>query len=295
MVGYFFNNLGVPGPIRGFFNHGATNWIPLDCPLGSKTKPSGISGSNIIGTYLDLDGVTTRGFLYDADATNWTSIDSLLGDVSVETIPTGVDGNTIVGTYTDTNLLTHSFRLSPLLLGSSAPPIFSPQTITLDTNSLPSMVAYGTLPWSLNSTASSGLPVSYSSSNPKVATISNTNTITLEGVGVTTITLSQSGDGVTYSAAPTLNVKLTVFKGTQTIGFSPQTPLTFVLNQQSTLSATNSSGLPVFFTSNKPYILTVSGTTLIIKGRGTAIITASHKGTATWYPATSVPVSITVQ
>jgi len=56
--------------------------------------------------------------------------------------------------------------------------------------------------------ASSGLAVSYSSSNPAVATIVN-NQIHITGSGVTTITASQTGDD-TYSPAPVVNQTLTV-------------------------------------------------------------------------------------
>jgi hypothetical protein len=291
VVGYLYNNLGKPSGFHGFTYDGK-NWATLDCPLGSKTLPSGISGSNVIGTYIDTNGVT-RGFLFDGS--NWTTLDDLLGDVSIETLPTGIDGLTIVGTYTDTNSLVHSFKLSPILLGSSAPPIFQPQNIIIDTNSLPLKVAYGTLPWTLNSATTSGLPVSYASSKTNVATISNTNTITLKGVGITTITLTQPGDETIYSAATPVKVTLTVFKGTQTITFTPQTTLSFVKNQVVSFSASSTSGLPVTFTSSNSTVLAISGSTAIIKGKGTAVITARRAGSANWYAAAPVPVTITVQ
>ena len=59
--------------------------------------------------------------------------------------------------------------------------------------------------------ASSGLPVSYTSSNTAVATISG-NTVTLAGgVGSTTITANQSGNA-NYNAAPQVTQTLTVTK-----------------------------------------------------------------------------------
>jgi hypothetical protein len=57
----------------------------------------------------------------------------------------------------------------------------------------------GDAPFTLTATASSGLPVSYTSSNPAVATVSG-NTVTIEGVGSTTITACQAGNE-TYVAA----------------------------------------------------------------------------------------------
>ena len=67
----------------------------------------------------------------------------------------------------------------------------------------------GDPPFNLNATASSGLPVSYSSSNPGVATISG-STVTVIGAGTTTITASQGGD-TTYLPATRVSQTLTVF------------------------------------------------------------------------------------
>ncbi|MFU8892485.1 MAG: InlB B-repeat-containing protein [Luteolibacter sp.] len=63
-------------------------------------------------------------------------------------------------------------------------------------------------PFALTATASSGLPVSYSSSNPSVAIVSG-STITVIGSGTTTITASQVGDH-NYLPAPNLNQDLEV-------------------------------------------------------------------------------------
>ncbi len=66
-------------------------------------------------------------------------------------------------------------------------------------------------PFALSATTSSGLAVSYTSSNTAVATISG-NTVTIHGLGTTTITASQSGDGTYYPAASAVQV-LSVFQG----------------------------------------------------------------------------------
>jgi autotransporter-associated beta strand protein len=63
-------------------------------------------------------------------------------------------------------------------------------------------------PFSLTASATSGLPVSFVSSDPTVATVSG-NTVTLVGAGATTITASQAGSG-NYSAAAPVNQELTV-------------------------------------------------------------------------------------
>jgi hypothetical protein len=59
----------------------------------------------------------------------------------------------------------------------------------------------GAAPRTLTATASSGLPVSYASSNPAVATVAG-NVLTIVGAGTTNITASQSGNGDFLAAAP---------------------------------------------------------------------------------------------
>jgi hypothetical protein len=71
-----------------------------------------------------------------------------------------------------------------------------PQSITF--NVLPA-TTYGISNFSLTATASSGLPVSYASSDENVATIAG-NTVTVVGAGTTSITASQEGNA-TYNAA----------------------------------------------------------------------------------------------
>ncbi len=60
----------------------------------------------------------------------------------------------------------------------------------------------------LNATATSGLDVTYASSNTTVATVSG-KTVTIHGIGTTSITASQAGDA-TYSFAPQVVRTLTV-------------------------------------------------------------------------------------
>jgi hypothetical protein len=71
------------------------------------------------------------------------------------------------------------------------------QTITFD--ALPSKV-YGAANFDLTATATSGLTVSFGSSNTDVATISGTQ-VQIVGAGTATITASQTGNA-TYNAAP---------------------------------------------------------------------------------------------
>ncbi|GAA4274338.1 hypothetical protein GCM10022258_36340 [Aquimarina gracilis] len=72
-------------------------------------------------------------------------------------------------------------------------------------------VNFGNSNFNLNATASSGLLVSYTSSDPSVATVSG-NTVTIIGMGTTTITASQAGDA-NWNAANDVTQVLTVTEG----------------------------------------------------------------------------------
>ena len=82
-------------------------------------------------------------------------------------------------------------KLDPIHPYSSDPPSFGgPQFITF-----PPLVdkAFGDNSFPLTAVASSGLPITYISSNPSIATIVG-NLVTISGVGSTTITTMQLGD-----------------------------------------------------------------------------------------------------
>jgi regulation of enolase protein 1 (concanavalin A-like superfamily) len=150
---------------------------------------------------------------------------------------------------------------------------------------------YGNSPFTLSATASSGLPVSYASSNPAVATVSG-NTVTIIGAGTTTITASQAGNE-NYNAAPSVPQTQTVNQASQTITFAAL-PAKAVGDAPFTLGATASSGLPVSYTSSDPAVATVSGDTVTIVAAGTTTITASQAGNTNYAPAPDVAQPFTV-
>ncbi|WP_299216125.1 ELWxxDGT repeat protein [uncultured Aquimarina sp.] len=69
-------------------------------------------------------------------------------------------------------------------------------------------VTYGDADFNLNATSDSGLAIDYTSSDTSVATISR-NTVTILGVGITTITASQAGN-INYNAATNVTQTLRV-------------------------------------------------------------------------------------
>jgi len=129
-------------------------------------------------------------------ATSPATIVNLTYDGSA-TAPTRAGIYTVVATVSDANY--EGSATTSLMIGRAA------QTITF--GSLPA-VTNGTAPLNLAATASSGLNVSYASSDTSVATVSG-STVTILKAGSTIITASQAG-GDNYNAAPEVTQTLTV-------------------------------------------------------------------------------------
>jgi len=82
-----------------------------------------------------------------------------------------------------------------------------PQTITFGLDPATAKVGDATRP--LIATSSSGLPVTLTSSDSRIATITSGNTLNIVGAGTATLTATQTGDG-SYDAALPVSVILTV-------------------------------------------------------------------------------------
>lgn len=162
------------------------------------------------------------------------------------------------------------------------------QTITF--NALATKNA-GDADFTLNASTTSGLPITYTSSNTAVATVSG-NTVTIVGGGTTTITASQAGNG-TYNPAVAVDQTLTVNKLDQTITFNALATKN-AGDANFTLNASASSGLSITYTSSNTSVATISGNTVKIEGAGTTIITASQAGDVNFNPAADVTQTLTV-
>lgn len=86
------------------------------------------------------------------------------------------------------------------------------QTITFPDPGL--LLAGGTA--TLTATASSGLPVSYSTTTPAICTVTTGGTLTLLTAGTCVVEVRQAGDG-TYDAAPMVSLSLVVAPGSVTL------------------------------------------------------------------------------
>jgi len=163
----------------------------------------------------------------------------------------------------------------------------APQTITF--SGLPPAATFGSAgPYTLNATASSGLPVNYSVSGP--ASISGA-TLTITGGGSVVVTASQAGNA-DYSAATPVSETIVVRAAAQTITFGSIAAQT--VGASITLSASATSGLAVSFTSSTSTVCSVSGATAKMLAAGTCTLQASQSGNANYAAASPVSVSFSV-
>jgi len=194
-------------------------------------------------------------------------------------------GETVLISYTQGDITSESGGLLPSFVDQ--PVNFVIQTISFP--ALPVMT-YGDMPVTLTATASSGLPVTFTSSNTTVATLSG-NVLTANSTGTADIIAMQIGDG-TYAPARYIRI-LTVDNADQTITFPAPGTKTYG-DPDFNLEAAASSGLMVSYSSDNPAVATISGVTVHITGTGTAIITASQGGNNLYYSAIDVTVTLTV-
>jgi hypothetical protein len=165
------------------------------------------------------------------------------------------------------------------------------QTISFD--ALP-VKTYGDSAFDLTATASSGLTVTYISSNTSVARITGAR-LSIRAAGSATITATQAGN-TNYNAAAQVNQVLTVNKANQTITFNPL-PAKKVGDADFSPGATVTSGQTISYTSSDTTVATITTTTprrIHIKAAGTSTITASQTGNSNYNAATPVSQVLTV-
>ncbi len=153
------------------------------------------------------------------------------------------------------------------------------QTITFDP--LPEKT-YGDADFALTASASSGLPVSYTSENLTVATIVG-DQVHIVGAGSSIITAIQPGDE-TFNPAVSVQQLLTVNKEEETITFTG-VPEKLLFGDTFTLSATSSAGVTVLFESLDITKATVSGNILTAVSKGNVQIRAYYPGDLNILPA----------
>lgn len=190
------------------------------------------------------------------------------------------------GTSTQSGEVIAAGQLLSLACGSSCT-LSAPNSIVF--GPLPDVIM-GAAPFTIAATASSGLPVAFTSGTGSVCTVSGA-TVTIAATGTCSITALQGGNAI-YSAATPVTESFTVTgQKVQRIAFSapesvPSGSSPFVV------SATATSGLPVEFSASSTSACTVSGSTVTIvstaASTGSCSITATQPGDATWSAAPAV-------
>jgi len=160
------------------------------------------------------------------------------------------------------------------------------QAITF--NSLPDKT-FGDPPFALAASASSGLPVTFTTSISSTCSVSGT-TVTLIEAGSCAITAHQMGDVNTNPAAEVTRT-FTIDKANQTINFEPIADRTWG-DPPFVITSTASSGLSVTFTASG--ICTVAGNLVTLTDSGRCTLTAHQAGNANYNAAPDVTQSFMV-
>ncbi len=150
---------------------------------------------------------------------------------------------------------------------------------------------FGSTPFAVSATATSGLPVSFASATSPVCTVSGAN-VTLVSAGSCAIQALQTGNN-NYAAATAVTQSFTVSQASQTITFA-RLPNKALGSAPFTVTATASSALAVSFASLTMPVCTVSGATVALVSAGTCTLEATQTGNANYTAATPVDQNLTV-
>jgi hypothetical protein len=150
---------------------------------------------------------------------------------------------------------------------------------------------YGSAPFTVGGTASSGLAVGYASLTAAVCTASG-NTITLRSAGSCSVQATQGGS-TNFNAAISVSQTFTVTPGAQTISF-PAPGNQSLGSSPIALTATASSGLAVSYSSLAPGICAVSAGMATLLSAGTCTVQATQGGNGSYSAAPPVTQSFVV-
>jgi len=143
----------------------------------------------------------------------------------------------------------------------------------------------------LSATATSELPIVFSSSNPDIASIQG-NVVTLLKAGEVQITAHQNGNS-NFNTAPAITHTLTIGKGNQTILFG-EIPTATYGDEDFELTAAATSELNVEFSSSDSSIVSVHGNVATIHKAGEVTITASQPGNDDYNSADPVEQTLVI-
>lgn len=153
---------------------------------------------------------------------------------------------------------------------------------------------FGDRPFKLEGKSESGLPLTYESSNERVAKVSPAGVVVIVGVGTTKITAQQAGNA-NYKVAAEVEQILTINKKVQIIDFKELEAKANHLHKSFQLSGTINSDLQINYSSSNEAVATISGKIVTIVGAGTSVIIATQVGDANHEAAAAVSQVLTVK
>ncbi len=272
------------------FSSAASSWtvgVGITVP-GAPTGVTAIRGNAQAGVSwtapADNGGSPITGYTVTASPGGQTAT---VGGATTNAVVTGLTNGT---SYTFIVRATNATGTGPASAPSNAvtPGPQLNQTITFPN---PGSKNLTQSPVTVAPTASSGLPVTLTSTTTTVCTV-NGYVITLLIAGSCSITATQPGN-LTYRPANPVTRTFTVTQVAQTITFANPGSKTMA-QSPFTVTPTASSGLPVTLTSTTTAICTVSGFTVTLLGPGTCTLTATQPGNTVYRPANAVTRSFTV-
>jgi hypothetical protein len=273
---------------------------------GAANQDVATAASTVDTKELTVSGVIAENKTFDGNNTatldlSSASLNGIIGSDDVE-----LDASSLSATFDDENAGEDKpVTVSGLALNgveANRYTLTQPTGLTADIEKANQSITFNPLaakddnddPFELTATASSGLAVSYTSSDPSVATVLGT-TVTIVGEGSTTITASQAGNA-NYNPATDVDQILVVTSASklnQTITFNALSNVTYG-DAPFALTATASSGLDVSYISSNTDVATITGSTVTIVGAGSTNITATQDGDDDYNPAEPVIQSLTV-
>lgn len=166
------------------------------------------------------------------------------------------------------------------------------QHIAFTTNP-PNEASPGAPPYMVSATASSALPVSFSSETPSVCSVEG-QTVSFLSAGTCTVDANQAGSA-NYEQAPQVQQSLTVSKRAQSVTFTSSPPSSATVGGAAyPVSASASSALEVSFSSETSDVCVVDGSSVRFVDAGTCTVEAEQPGNGEYYAAPRVQQSFAV-
>lgn len=170
------------------------------------TTPPAVTGTTVTGETLTTDdgtwtGDPAPGFTYQWQACNNANCDDQVTDIGGATADSFELTNDQIGSWVRAKVTGTNVAGSTDAYSNAVGPIsddHANQTISFP---LASSVSIQSTTMSLHAVASSGLPVTYSTTTSAICTVSN-STVTLKKEGTCTIKAEQDGDSAWYPATP---------------------------------------------------------------------------------------------